>query len=78
MHIRILAKIICVHGISFTAHRPAFCRFPYRTANDKKLLGKKLDCVHLTHKVKGSVEPALISYSIASVGTRSQLKELVQ
>ena len=51
---------------------------PYHTANDKKLLGKKLDCVHLTHKVNQSVEPALISYSVASVGTRSQLKELVQ
>ena len=52
-------------GVSFTACCPAFCRLPYHTANDKKLLEKKLEFLHLTHKVKGSVEPAFISCFLA-------------
>ena len=43
------------------------------TANDKKLLGKKLDCVHLYQ-----LYFFVFWHSVASVGTRSQLKELVQ
>ena len=64
MHICILAKIICVESRS-TAQRPAFCHLPYHTENDKNLLWEELDCVHLTHKVEGSVEPLLISCFLA-------------
>ena len=60
--------------------------FAQWVTNDKKLLlinpWNGIAHVHLLHKVKGFVEPPLISCfltfcSVASVGTRSQLKEHV-